>query len=415
MDILDYLKKRQSELEYISHPMADRDESYKYLYCFGLGVMAVGNMKAITEIQTYFDTVLDSIYISQKSRNQIIVDINNYFEFRIAEFFKCVKTKEEQYCFMADIYKMYRLSLWSQEYCHGILNNYLKVFRFSDAECDFFEKFNEAAQANNLAQAIECYMQFKKEGYDIGYQILVYFFPEFRVEESYDDLTIEAGRTVIFDKPVVVNGDINIERGGSLLIHGAYLRMNGCISTRGGRVQIRNARVRIEGCTGKYWLNLEKTAVVHIESSYIDCGMLCGLLRQESGRLIVSESEIRRTKDARAISFGGSSFILDNSGFYNNRAGSLELFGAAMAAISRCSFNDNTAEYGGAVQSESIGNVKIENCGFNRCEAKYLGSAVYFKYEKFGQHVRNCLCDGRVPEKDQIFNVYDDDLELKIR
>lgn len=94
MDILEYLKKRQSELEYKSHPMSDKDDGFKYLYCYGLGVMAVGNLKAVTELQSCFETMLDSICISQKSRSQIIVDINNYFDFRIAEFLKKFKAKK---------------------------------------------------------------------------------------------------------------------------------------------------------------------------------------------------------------------------------------------------------------------------------------------------------------------------------
>ena len=143
MDILEYLKKRQSELEYKGHPMSEKDEGFKYLYCYGLGVMAVGNLRAVTELQACYDKILGSICISQKNRNQIIIDINNYFDFRIAEFFKRINSKEMQYCFMADIYKLYRLSLWSQDYCKGILDNYLKVFRFSDAECNFFENFNK--------------------------------------------------------------------------------------------------------------------------------------------------------------------------------------------------------------------------------------------------------------------------------
>ena len=169
MDILEYLKKRQSELEYKSHPMSDRDESFKYLYCYGLGVMAVGNLKAVTELQPSFEAVLDSIYIQQKNRNQIIIDINNYFDFRIAEFFKRINSKEVR-------------------------------FRAPDAECNFFEKFNKAAQEKDTSAAVTYYKEFKSEGYDISYQTLVYFFPEFEMEEHYNDITIKPGKTVVFDR-----------------------------------------------------------------------------------------------------------------------------------------------------------------------------------------------------------------------
>ena len=211
MDILEYLKKRQSELEYKGHPMSEKDEGFKYLYCYGLGVMAVGNLRAVTELQACYDKILGSICISQKNRNQIIIDINNYFDFRIAEFFKRINSKEMQYCFMADIYKLYRLSLWSQDYCKGILDNYLKVFRFSDAECNFFENFNNAAQQGNVETAVQCYRKFQEEGYDVSYQILVYFFPGFSMEEYYNNIDIKAGETFVLDKPSLIEGDITID------------------------------------------------------------------------------------------------------------------------------------------------------------------------------------------------------------
>lgn len=421
MDILEYLKKRQSELEYVSHPMSDKTEGFKYLYCYGLGVMAVGHMKAITELQTYFDKLLDSICISQKSRNQIIVDINNYFDFRISEFFRVISTKEVQYCFMSDIYKIYRLSLWSQEYCKGILDNYLKVFRFSQAECAFFENFNDAAQEKNIKKAVACYREFQNQGYDMSYQTLVYFFPEFELEEYYNDINIKTGKTVVLDKPTIIEGDISIERGGSLLIIGAFVNIKGHIHTVGGRVRLKDARIKVEECSSRYLMDFKETAVVHIENSFIDCGRNCGLLRQEAGRLIISGSEIRRTAKERAISFNGLSFLIENTQFDSNMAGSVELFGCAKMLMRQCTFNDSSAEYGGAIQSESIGNTKIEKCNFNRCSAVYLGSAIYFKYQKFGQYVKECICNdctpggGSLPWGAEIFNVYDDDLELKIR
>ncbi len=403
------------------HPMSEKDDSIKYLYCFGLGVMAVGNMKAITELQTHFDAVLDSIYISQKNRNRIIVDINNYFDFRITEFFSRVTSKEMQYCFMIDIYKLYRFALWSQDYCKGILANYLKIFRFSAAECEFFDEFNQAAQENNLSGAVDSYRKFQRNGYDISYRLLVYFYPDFSLEERYGDIHIKAGKTVILDKPSVIDGDITIERGGSLLINGAFISMKGFISTVGGRVRLKDARIRVEECGMDYWMNFKETAVAHIENSYIDCGKNCGMLSQEAGRLIVSDSEVRRTAKARAISFKGLSFYVKNTDFIGNASGAVEAFGGAKMIMDQCRFDNVAADYGGAVYSESIGNVKIEKCSFKNCRAAYLGPAIYFKYQKFGQYVKDCVCEnctsggGPASPGEEIFNVYDDDLELKAR
>ena len=91
-DILGYLKKRQSELEKVSHPMVRYDDSFRYLYAFGLGVMALGNMKAMKELQEYFESLSVRLCISEKGREQIITDINNYFDFRLTE---CIEKVRE--------------------------------------------------------------------------------------------------------------------------------------------------------------------------------------------------------------------------------------------------------------------------------------------------------------------------------
>ena len=162
-------------------------------------------------------------------------------------------------------------------------------------------------------------------------------------------------------------------------------------------------------------MNFKETAVVNIENSFIDCGKTCGFIRQETGRLIIAGSEIRRTAGERAVSFNGLSSLIENTGFYNNVSGATGIYGSAKMVMKQCSFNDCYADYGGAVYSESIGNVKIENCNFNRCKAAYLGAAVYFKYQKFGQYARGCECNGCIPPGDGIFNVYEDDFELRVR
>ena len=177
-EFLNHLKKRQSELERINHPMIRYEDSFRYLYVFGLGVMALGNMKAMMELQNYFDEILDKLCISKKNMEQVIIDINNYFDFRLTECIDKLKEKEVQYCFILDLYKMYQLTLWSQDYCEKILDYYQQIFRFSDIERKFFEGFSDCSSKKDVDRATEMYTAFRKKGYEIRYSILTYFFPE---------------------------------------------------------------------------------------------------------------------------------------------------------------------------------------------------------------------------------------------
>lgn len=74
-DILGYLKKRQSELEKVSHPMVRYDDSFRYLYAFGLGVMALGNMKAMKRTSGVFRVIISKIMYLRKRKR---ADNNRY-------------------------------------------------------------------------------------------------------------------------------------------------------------------------------------------------------------------------------------------------------------------------------------------------------------------------------------------------
>lgn len=412
LNILDDLKNRHSELEWVNHPMIGCDDSIRYLYVFGLGVMALGNMKAMMELQDYFDTVLDKLCISQKGREQIITDINNYFDFRLTECIEKLKEKEVQYCFMFDLYKICQLSLWSQDYCEKILDYYQQIFRFSDIEKEFFQGLSDCASRNDVERAGSLYNTFRKKGYEIRYSILTYFFPDFTLEDEYDDIVVKAGRTFVLDKPSTVRGDIKVERGGSLLMSGGILKIYGGIICDGGRVRLYDTRIRVLQNEYDYFLQIDNAAIVQISDSFIDCGKFTGFMKQTSGRLIIMDTIINNVAKNRALSFYGRSAVISRCRFTNCESGAVAFYKRARVELTNCEFTNCEAEYGGALYSESIGNVKCENCILDECKAKYLGAAIYFKYQKFGQFVKDCICRKCTPQEGQIFNVYDDDFEI---
>lgn len=397
------------------HPYAQAELSFQYLYCFGLGVMAMGNIRAITELQDYFGTILDEIHLPMKQREQIIVDINNYFEFRLTEVIQRVQRKEERYSFILDLYRLYNLSLWSQDFCLQIMENYIQLFHFSEEERQFFQTFNDAMKQDDCALAIQAYETFLDQGYEISYATLKHFFSDFVLEANYGSVIVAAGDTLFIDRPTRIDGDIVVERGGSLLLYGADLRMQGVIRIDGGRFRMQDASVWIENCEEDYWLQLHGTAVVQIERTEVDLGLQCGLLSQDSGRLIMSDSRILHAAKAYMIHFSGFSAKLSHCHFRHGRVGLLSIRDAARMCVEECVFIEGTAEYGGAVYSDSIGNVMIDRCRFERCQAKYLGGAIYFKYLKYGQLVRDCICNACEPEQDPIFHIYSDDVEMRIR
>ena len=43
------MEREENKGSLVSHPMRERSAAYRYRYCFGLGVLAMGNMRAIME------------------------------------------------------------------------------------------------------------------------------------------------------------------------------------------------------------------------------------------------------------------------------------------------------------------------------------------------------------------------------
>jgi len=415
MDILGYLKSRQNELERVNHPFVKRSLNFRYLYAYGIGVLALGNMKPMTELRDAFRYFLECIALPGEQRDKILVDINNRFEFRLTECIKVLKTKEVQYCFLADLYKLYNLASWSSEYCGKVIENYLQIFRASEPEIAFFQEFNSAVVKGDVMAARSCYCHFREIGFDIPYRILQYFFPAFTDKDTYQNLMILPGKTLYLDKPTEINGDIVVERGGSLLLDGAVLTVHGSIMVDGGRIRMHHSKIFIEHCAEDIFLTVRDAAVVRIEHTVIDCNGQCGFLEQNSGRLLIEESEFIASKKQRMITFFGTYAQILRSSFSEGGAGFIHVGASSQMRLAGCDFYQAFAEYGGAFFSDSIDNVTIQQCSFRSCFAKYLGAAVYFKHQKLGQVVKDCVYRQCEPEDSAVFNVYEDDFELKVR
>ena len=70
----------------------------------------------------------------------------------------------------------------------------------------------------------------------------------------YQDIYIEAGKTLVLDKPTRIDGNVLVERGGSLLVDGADITIRGNIRVNGGRIQLCNSKKKIKNGYNKHLL-----------------------------------------------------------------------------------------------------------------------------------------------------------------
>lgn len=406
MDLLSFIKEKHNSNNQVVHPFAYRDVNFKYLYCFGLGVVACGSMKAMTEIRQYLDQIVDSMLLTANYKDKIIIDINNNFDYKINDVFELLITKEERYCFAADLYRISNKSLWAQDYCENIIDIYMQIFHFVKEERNFFQEFMLLSEKNNKEKAMELYRDFTGEGFRISYRLLQYMFPDFLLEETYESIVLEHGSRLILDKPTKILGNVTIQSGASLVIDGATVKLTGTIFVSDGKLTIKNADIFVKDCKEEYAFVVANTALVIIEDTIIDCNFKSGMMKQSSGHLVINNTTIQNTKFSRGITFTGRSLIMNGVTMQDCLAGGIHNLENSEMDIDDCNFYNCNAEHGGAIYSDSLESVSISNSKFQNCNAKYLGGAVYFTYMKYGQTVSNCELLNCIPKDSNLFNVY---------
>lgn len=380
-------KKDEEDRDIKVHPLAYKNHAFKYLYCFGLGVLAMGNMKAITETKQHFDNLLENIMLNPNYKDKIIIDINNYFDYKIDDVFEILDTKEKQYTFTADLFKLSCATLWAQEYCDKVTDIYMSVFGFSNEERRFFYDFMHAAYKYNIKLASRLYSDFEAKGYSVSYKLLKYMCGGFQLKEKYQDIILNNGMKRIIDKPTQIHGNILVCNGSSLVIEGADIKISGSVTVDGGRIRIHNSNIQVEECDNLFLLQVKNSALVSVEDSTVECNLKCAFLKQEQGYLTINNTKILHTANARSVDFSGKEFTINGSEFSDSMAGSIILTKEAAMQIDDCRFFHCEEENGGAIYADTLYDVSISNCTFRSCHSKYLGGAVYFAYKKYNQVV----------------------------
>lgn len=406
MDLIGFLREKKSELNSEEHPFAYTDSTFKYIYCFGLGVLSYGNMKAINETKVYFDLILNNIRLHQNDKNRIIIDINNNFDYKINSVFDALDTKEKQYTFATDLFMLSGNTLWSQSYCEQVRDIYLNIFKFTHYEKDFFEQFCNKAKKKEIDNARLIYEEFMKNGYTVSYQLLKYMYPDFLLEEKFGDILLENGEQLIIDKPTKIVGNIIVKNGASLLIKSEKVKIEGSIRVDEGRIEIKKSNIQVLSCKNMSFLEISNSALVIIEDSIIDCNFNCGLLKQQDGYLVINHSQLLHTKNEYAILFSGKHLQVNGTTMEDCLGGGIKVIEEAILNIDDCEFYNCVSQHGGGIYSDSLYEASITNTKFKNCKAKYIGGAIYFAYKKYGQDVYYCQFIDCLPEASNTFNCY---------
>lgn len=384
------MEREENKGSLVPHPMRERSAAYRYRYCFGLGVLAMGNMRAIMELQPYYERLLRQLLPDQDQYAQIITDINNDLERHLELVRQTVCDRVDQCCFLLDIYKMCLMAVWSVDYCQAIFDQYAIMFQISKREREFICAFGEAAAKQDQTLAAEQYERYEQLGGCMPFAVLRYIYPDFLWKQTRKGFTVHTGETIYLHGKQIIDGDILVETGATLWCEEAEITMDGAIRVQGGRVHFQNCEICVENCSQKYFITMTAGSSIMLTATVLDCQSLCGAIYQQKGSLLVKDSRLCRSARVPLVHFSGEYAEFQNTGLQNGLEGLLVFEDPAKVYIHNCRFVNGTRDYGGAIYSETFGSVRIRQCRFVECHAKYLGAAVYFQNYRCEQTISGC-------------------------
>ena len=384
------MEREENKGSLVSHPMRERSAAYRYRYCFGLGVLAMGNMRAIMELQPYYERLLRQLLPDQDQYAQIITDINNDLERHLELVRQTVCDRVDQCCFLLDIYKMCLMAVWSVDYCQAIFDQYVIMFQISKREREFICAFGEAAAKQDQTLAAEQYEQYEQLGGCMPFAVLRYIYPDFLWKQTQKGFTVHTGETIYLHGKQIIDGDILVESGATLWCEEAEITMDGAIRVQGGRVHFQNCEICVENCSQKYFITMTAGSSIMLTATVLDCQSLCGAIYKQKGSLLVKDSRLCRSARVPLVHFAGEYAEFQNTGLQSGLEGLLVFEDPAKVYIHNCRFANGTRDYGGAIYSETFGSVRIRQCRFVECHAKYLGAAVYFQNYRCEQTISGC-------------------------
>ena len=429
MNVLEYLSQKKSNVSVHSHPMAQTSNSFKYTYCFGLAVLVYGYKNQLPVTLECFSSILKSINLDKEQQAKLPLQVKKHFDLKINDVFSQITKKNEQYCFIADLYRIAFFGLISPTFCHDIIEGYTQVFNFTNSEKTFLKKFTDLGYQTSdelkkqtlsyydtkLDSAVSLYKNFILAGYHISTVLLEYIYPSFSLTNELDGLILGDGSIKRFESNIRINGDIQISNCSTLVFDHANITLNGNIHINNGKIILRHSTLSIQNAKGDYCLNILNAPSNRIENTTIDSNSKCGFLNQESGQLKLQNSTIKNSNIGYAICFTGNSADINTSTFEYCKNGALFNHASKELFIASCNFINCINVHGGAIHSRSIADTTVYNCNFHNCHAQYIGGAVYFVNLKYGQSVIHCNFQNCTPADSVLFNVENQDDSLPTR
>lgn len=410
MDILETLQQKREVSRRQAHPLASLSLHNKYNYCFGLAILAKGNMKTLRELSAPFSYICKTLGISLEQQEELISDLNNQFDVSLDQLMQLLFMERRwAYCFLIDLLKLSEYADFGTWYCDEVIKQFCYILKIPKETLRFMQKFLKERKNENSAKVQELVSQFERDSDALDYDLLRYMNPEYVRKNHYKELILNTGGIARIEMETEIDGDMIVSNGTRVIISNTSLLIGGSISVESGRLKITNSLIEAKGeeRLDQYLIETTKQHTVKIEDSTLQMHHLCPAYYQADGNLSIKNSMFCESVGDYAVNFGGKRIEMEDVIIKDAQNGGIRVVGRAQTDLYHCQFLNCKAEHGGAVYVSSTEELHIRECNFENCTAKFLGSAIYVHYKTYGQKVLGCTYRDCEPKTDMVFNVYE--------
>lgn len=256
---------------------------------------------------------------------------------------------------------------------------YGDLFHFPKVELRLLKELMQAALNNNSQECMNLYANAMQVRMAFTLENLRYYIPELSYTTVLDVNAFSSGKTTVINGQNEVREPLVLPRDCTMVVRNAKLSFSAPIVMDGGRLELIDSELCYLKGDFEHFINIKHGGSVVVKRCQFYGHNYSGVLRQEGGKLEISDSSFYESNGKSAIVFLGKECKITHSLFQNcfTREQGAALFASAeRGEISDCSFHRCFAKTGGALHLTAP--IELYHCSFSGCHAKGFGNSVYY-------------------------------------
>ena len=194
MDILRTLQQKREVHRGQQHPLSSLSLNDRYLYGFGLAILAKGNIKTMEELAVPFETICEALLIPKDTVQEYANEVQQQFDEMLDRLIAFLMVeKKRRFCFLIDLIKLKEYANLGHYYCEEVISYFLSILKLEPEYKCFFIRFLQMAEQGNGDAAHQLVAELEKNYDKIGVELLQYMNPLYVETEEYEELYLTDG------------------------------------------------------------------------------------------------------------------------------------------------------------------------------------------------------------------------------